>query len=60
MKVQRNPRRPRHEGARFEKCVECKCTWNVSLKAETPPSGYLCPRCRNPYTNKPTEKRSKQ
>lgn len=53
-------KRPRHPDARFELCAECGKRWNVSIGAEIPPSGYLCPRCRNKYIKTETEKRSKQ
>lgn len=28
------------------KCSSCNTYWNVSIYAEFPKDGYLCPRCR--------------
>jgi hypothetical protein len=39
----------RREGARYETCRECGLEWNVSVKAEIPLGGYLCPKCRAKY-----------
>ena len=48
MSTPTNPRkRPRYPGARYERCEECGKSWNVSPKAKIPPSGYICPRCRD-------------
>ena len=47
MSTTRNPKRPRYPGARYERCEECGKSWNVSPKAKIPPSGYVCPNCRN-------------
>lgn len=27
------------------KCKLCKKTWNVSVQADIPKEGYICPRC---------------
>ena len=31
---------------RYEVCIFCRRRWNVSLLAEVPESGYVCPHCR--------------
>ncbi|MBN1045513.1 MULTISPECIES: hypothetical protein [unclassified Clostridium] len=28
------------------KCCKCKEFWNISVKAQIPKSGYICPKCR--------------
>ena len=47
----RNKRKPakqdKRKGARYETCRECGLVWNISIKAEVPLNGYLCPRCRS-------------
>ena len=32
---------------RYETCIACGQTWNVSTLAKIPWYGYVCPRCRN-------------
>lgn len=27
------------------KCIECKLHWNISIKKNVHPKGYICPRC---------------
>ncbi len=27
------------------KCIDCNLHWNVSVKREIPPEGYVCPWC---------------
>lgn len=39
----------RNSGARYETCKECGREWNVSIKAEIPWTGYLCPQCREKF-----------
>ncbi|OOM80481.1 hypothetical protein CLPUN_13290 [Clostridium puniceum] len=28
------------------KCIECNLHWNVSIKKNIDPKGYICPRCK--------------
>lgn len=28
------------------KCCKCNLYWNISVKAQIPKSGYICPKCR--------------
>lgn len=39
-------RKRRQAPYRVETCRECGLDWNVSVLVKTPPSGYLCPRCK--------------
>lgn len=32
---------------RYETCIACGQTWNVSTLAKIPWYGYVCPRCRS-------------
>lgn len=36
------------EEIRYETCIACGQTWNVSTLAKIPWYGYVCPRCRAP------------
>ena len=31
---------------RHQVCVNCGLEWNISVKANVPRSGYICPICR--------------
>ncbi|NFO86125.1 hypothetical protein FDC58_04885 [Clostridium botulinum] len=28
------------------KCCKCNLYWNISIKAQVPMNGYICPKCR--------------
>lgn len=38
------------------KCSSCNIYWNVSIYAQFPKDGYLCPRCRQERKKKEMSK----
>ena len=37
---------------RYEECIKCGTSWNVSINAKLPKKGYVCPNCRKQRVKK--------